>query len=103
MEEIAEALELTAEDKQTEEEQKILKSIVEFGNIDVKEIMKSRVDVVAIEERLQFEELIKLVVDSGFSRIPVFKESFDNVIGLLYIKDLIPHLEEKTSFRCTFK
>ena len=99
MQEIAEALELTAEDKQTEEEQKILKSIVEFGNIDVKEIMKSRVDVVAIEEHLQFEELIKLVVDSGFSRIPVFKDSFDNVIGLLYIKDLIPHLEEKTSFR----
>ena len=99
MDEIAEALELTAEDKQTEEEQKILKSIVEFGNIDVKEIMKSRVDVVAIEEHLQFEALIKLVVDSGFSRIPVFKESFDNVIGLLYIKDLIPHLEEKENFK----
>ena len=98
MDEIAEALELTAEDKQTEEEQKILKSIVEFGNIDVKEIMKSRVDVVAIEEHLQFEALIKLVVDSGFSRIPVFK-SFDNVIGLLYIKDLIPHLEEKENFK----
>ncbi|OUV69959.1 MAG: hypothetical protein CBC83_09115 [Flavobacteriales bacterium TMED123] len=98
MDEIAEALELTAEDQQTEEEQKILKSIVEFGNIDVKEIMKSRVDVVAIEEHLQFEQLIKLVVDSGFSRIPVFKESFDNVIGLLYIKDLIPHLEEKENF-----
>ncbi|MEE2700197.1 MAG: gliding motility-associated protein GldE [Bacteroidota bacterium] len=99
MNEIAEALELTAETQQTEEEQKILKSIVEFGNIDVKEIMKSRVDVIAIEQNLQFENLIKLVVDSGFSRIPVFKESFDNVIGLLYIKDLIPYLDELENFK----
>jgi len=99
MDEIAEALELTVETQQTEEDKKILKSIVEFGNIDVKEIMKSRVDVIAIDEHLQFEKLIKLVVDSGFSRIPVFKESFDNVIGLLYIKDLIPHLDELEDFK----
>ena len=99
MDKIAEALELTAEDQENEEEQKILKSIVEFGSIDVKEIMKSRVDVIAIEDNLEFKELIKLVVSSGFSRIPVFKESFDNVIGLLYIKDLIPHLEEKENFK----
>ena len=99
MDEIAEALELTTETQQNEEEQKILKSIVEFGNIDVKEIMKSRVDVVAIEKNILFEKVIELVVESGFSRIPVYKEKFDDVIGILYIKDLIPHLEQKGDFK----
>ena len=99
MDEIAEALELTAETDPNEEEQKILKSIVEFGNIDVKEIMKSRVDVVAIEQKLLFEKVIDLVVDSGFSRIPVYKENFDDVIGILYVKDLIPHLDQKSDFK----
>ncbi|MDP7430677.1 MAG: gliding motility-associated protein GldE, partial [Flavobacteriales bacterium] len=99
MDEIAEALELTAETDPNEEEQKILKSIVEFGNIDVKEIMKSRVDVVAIEQKLLFEKVIDLVVDSSFSRIPVYKENFDDVIGILYVKDLIPHLDQKSDFK----
>jgi gliding motility-associated protein GldE len=99
MDEIAEALELTTETDPNEEEQKILKSIVEFGNIDVKEIMKSRVDVVAIEQKLLFEKVIDLVVDSGFSRIPIYKENFDDVIGILYVKDLIPHLDQKSDFK----
>ena len=99
MDEIAEALELTTETDPNEEEQKILKSIVEFGNIDVKEIMKSRVDVVAIEQKLLFEKVIELVVDSGFSRIPVYKENFDDVIGILYVKDLISHLDQKSDFK----
>ena len=99
MDEIAEALELTTETQQNEEEQKILKSIVEFGNIDVKEIMKSRVDVIAIEKNIVFEKVIEIVVESGFSRIPVLKESFDNVIGILYIKDLIPYLEKEINFK----
>jgi|TARA_B110000263_G_scaffold938_1_gene773 putative hemolysin len=99
MDEIAEALELITETDPNEEEQKILKSIVEFGNIDVKEIMKSRVDVVAIEQKLLFEKVIELVVDSGFSRIPVYKENFDDVIGILYVKDLISHLDQKSDFK----
>ena len=99
MDEIAEALQLTTANQQNEEEQKILKSIVKFGNIDVKEIMKSRVDVVAIDETLLFEKVIELVVDSGFSRIPVYKEKFDDVIGILYVKDLIPHLDKKSDFK----
>jgi gliding motility-associated protein GldE len=99
MDEIAEALQLTTASQQNEEEQKILKSIVKFGNIDVKEIMKSRVDVVAIDETLLFEKVIELVVDSGFSRIPVYKEKFDDVIGILYVKDLIPHLDKKSDFK----
>jgi len=99
MDEIAEALQLTTASQQNEEEQKILKSIVKFGNIDVKEIMKSRVDIVAIDETLLFEKVIELVVDSGFSRIPVYKEKFDDVIGILYVKDLIPHLDKKSDFK----
>ena len=99
MDEIAEALQLTTASQQNEEEQKILKSIVKFGNIDVKEIMKSRVDVVAIDENILFEKVIELVVDSGFSRIPVYKEKFDDVIGILYVKDLIPHLDKKSDFK----
>jgi putative hemolysin len=99
MDEIAEALELITETDPNEEEQKILKSIVEFGNIDVKEIMKSRVDVVAIEQKLLFEKVIDLVVDSGFSRIPIYKENFDDVIGILYVKDLISHLDQKSDFK----
>ena len=98
MGEIADALELTAENQQTEEEQKILKSIVEFGNIDVKEIMRSRVDVVAIEQKLSFENVIELVVDSGFSRIPVYNNQFDDVVGVLYVKDLIPHIDKRDNF-----
>jgi len=98
MGEIADALELTAENQQTEEEQKILKSIVEFGNIDVKEIMRSRVDVVAIEQKLSFENVIELVVDSGFSRIPVYNNQFDDVAGVLYVKDLIPHIDKRDNF-----
>ena len=99
MDEIAEAVELTSEKNKNEEEQKILKSIVEFGSIDVKEIMKSRVDVIAIEENLIFEKVIDLVVNSGFSRIPVFKESFDKIQGILYVKDLIPHIEKSKEFK----
>ena len=99
MDEIAEAVELTTEKNKNEEEQKILKSIVEFGSIDVKEIMKSRIDVIAIEQDLLFEKVIELVVNSGFSRIPVFKESFDMVEGILYVKDLIPHIEKHQDFK----
>ena len=99
MDEIAEAVELTTEKNKNEEEQKILKSIVEFGNIDVKEIMKSRIDVIAIEQDLLFEKVIELVVNSGFSRIPVFKESFDMVEGILYVKDLIPYIEKHQDFK----
>jgi gliding motility-associated protein GldE len=99
MNEIAEAVELTTESNKNEEEQKILKSIVEFGSIDVKEIMKSRVDVIAIEQDLVFEKVIELVVNSGFSRIPVFKENFDMVKGILYVKDLIPHIEKDQDFK----
>ena len=97
LEEISKALDLT-EKESKEQERRILRSIVEFGNTDVKEVMKSRVDVLAIEQHTVFTEVIKKIVSSGFSRIPVFKEQFDNVLGILYIKDLIPFLNKGDEF-----
>jgi len=97
LEEISKALDLT-EKESKEQERRILRSIVEFGNTDVKEVMKSRVDVLAIEQHMVFTEVIKKIVSSGFSRIPVYKEQFDNVLGILYIKDLIPFLNKGDEF-----
>ena len=95
MEEISQAIELASDGDQLEEEKKILKSIVEFGNIDVREIMKPRIDVVSLEKNVSFDEVLKLIVSSSYSRIPVYENSFDNIHGVLYIKDLIPHISSK--------
>ena len=96
VDEISKALDLTTS---ISNEQKILRSIVEFGNTDVKEIMKSRVDVVAIEKDEIFSNVLKVVISSGFSRIPIFDNQFDNVLGILYIKDLIPFLDMNDDFK----
>ena len=97
IEEISKALDIT-EHESKEEERRILRSIVEFGNTDVKEIMKSRVDVLAIDKKEEFSSVLKMIVSSGYSRIPVYEEQFDNVLGILYIKDLIPHLDKGDDF-----
>ena len=95
MEEISQAIELASDGNQLEEEKKILKSIVEFGNIDVREIMKPRIDVVSLEKNVTFDQVLNLIVSSSYSRIPVYEDSFDNIHGVLYIKDLIPHISSK--------
>ena len=95
VDEISKALDLTTS---TSNEQKILRSIVEFGNTDVKEIMKSRVDVISIEKNELFSNVLKVVISSGYSRIPIFDTQFDNVLGILYIKDLIPFLDMNDDF-----
>jgi gliding motility-associated protein GldE len=97
IEEITKALDIT-EHESKKDERKILRSIVEFGNTDVKEVMKSRVDVLAIEHKTKFKEVLQLIISSGFSRIPVYKEQFDTILGILYIKDLIPFLDENDEF-----
>ncbi|MFK8102920.1 MAG: gliding motility-associated protein GldE [Saprospiraceae bacterium] len=100
-EEIDEAIELTLandENEETDQETDILKSIVKFGNVSVKQIMRSRVDVIAVDFRLNYAELLKLVRQSGFSRLPVFDEDFDNVMGILYVKDLLEHLDMDEDF-----
>lgn len=75
-------------------EKNILKGIVKFGNIYVREIMTSRVDVVAVESDINFKSLIAVIVESGYSRIPVYEKNFDNITGILYIKDIIPYLNK---------
>ena len=95
MEEISQAIELASDGDQLEEEKKILKSIVEFGNIDVREIMKPRIDVVSLKKNVSFDEVLNLIISSSYSRIPVYEDSFDNIHGILYIKDLIPHISSK--------
>lgn len=98
-EEIGEAIELTvSKEKESEQEVDILKSIVKFGEVSVKQIMRSRVDVVAVDFRIDFHRLLHTVRDSGYSRIPVYDEAFDNVTGILYAKDLLGHLQEPRDF-----
>ena len=94
MKEISKAIELTTEGDD-DDEKRILKSILEFGNIDVKEIMRPRTDVVALDINASFQEVIGLIISSSFSRIPVYDETFDNIKGILYIKDLIPYISNE--------
>jgi gliding motility-associated protein GldE len=94
--EINDALDITL--NSDDQELDILKSILKFSDVSVKQIMKPRIDVVAIEDNISYDEVLKIVRESGFSRIPVFHEDFDNIIGILYAKDLISHLDNKGDF-----
>jgi len=99
-EEIDQAIELAVkeDEKNAGKEIDILKSIVKFGDVSVKQIMRPRVDVIAIDFRIDFHELLAIVKDSGYSRIPVFDEDFDNITGILYGKDLLGHLDEDVEY-----
>lgn len=98
-EDIDKAIELSVSDGQNAvQEVDILKGIVKFGDVTAKQIMKSRVDVVAIDENSNFKEVLDIVKSSGYSRIPVFKDDFDTVTGILYVKDLIGHTSESGDF-----
>lgn len=85
-------------EEESSEEVDILRGIIKFGNVSARQIMKSRVDVVAIEEQASFGELMEMIKDSGFSRIPVYSEDFDNVTGILYVKDLLGYSKEDENF-----
>lgn len=100
MEDIDQAIELSVTDTQNaKKEIRLLKSIVKFGNVSVKQIMHSRVDVTALEQQTGFHELLQLVRESGYSRIPVYDDNFDNVTGILYAKDLLEHLNKTDKFK----
>lgn len=100
VEELNQALEITTENNETTAEEKdILKGIVNFGTLTVKQVMQSRVDVSAVEYDLNFTELMELINSSGFSRVPVYKETIDKIEGVLYIKDLLPFLDEDETFK----
>ncbi len=95
VDELTHAIDLTSDQNTPEEEKKILKGIAQFGNIDVKQIMKPRMDVIAFEKEVKFPELFPLILEHRYSRIPVYDRTFDSVTGFLYIKDLLPFLDRQ--------
>ena len=94
---LSDALELTSDD--LKEDEKILKGILNFGNINVSAIMCPRIDVTAVDIRMGFKDIIPVIIESGFSRIPAYSESFDNVKGILYAKDVLPYINNPGSFK----
>ena len=96
VDQLSQALELTSDGDTTKEEQKILEGIVSFGNTDTKQVMRPRIDIFALGEELKFPEVLDEIKKNGYSRIPVFSESIDNVIGVLYVKDVLPYIDRKT-------
>ncbi len=95
VDQLSHALELTSEGDTTKEEQKILEGIVSFGNTDTKQVMRPRIDIFALREDMKFVEVIEEIQKHGYSRIPVFSDHIDQVIGVLYVKDLLPYIDRK--------
>jgi len=91
---ISSALDLTSPDETTKQEHKILKGILSFGNTETKEVMRPRLDIHAYSNLLNYDEVLKNIIENNFSRIPVYKEDLDNIIGILYVKDLLPFLDK---------
>ncbi|HLN75268.1 MAG: gliding motility-associated protein GldE [Methylococcaceae bacterium] len=98
VDQLSHALELTSE-YETKEDKDILKGIVQFGNKNVADIMQSRVDVVAADIRDNYSKILSLITGTGFSRIPVYSETFDDIKGILYIKDILPYVNKGDNFR----
>ena len=96
IEELADAVDLT--EAGSEEEQKMLSGIVAFGQTEVVEIMHSRVDITGLEYDTSYDEVRKVIVETGYSRIPVYGDDLDDVRGVLYVKDLLPYIGEKSDF-----
>lgn len=90
---LSQALELTSQSDTTDGEQKILEGIVTFGNTEVRQVMSPRIDVFALNIEETFEEIMPKIVEKGYSRIPVYRENIDQIEGILFIKDLIPHID----------
>lgn len=96
MDELSDAIEEPSSGLMNERE--MLKGIIEFGNIEVSEIMCPRVDMLAIESKEPFEQVLKKITASGYSRIPIYADTFDQISGILYIKDLLPYVNNKNGF-----
>lgn len=92
IDDLNQAIDITTDNDQSDDEKDILKGIVNFGNIPVKQIMRSRMDVVSLDAETSYAEVLEMVKEWGYSRVPVYRDSFDTVIGILYIKDLLPHI-----------
>jgi len=100
VEEVHQALEISVEKEEvTEEEKGILKGIVNFGTLSVKQVMKSRMDITAFDKETDFHELMNQINKNGYSRIPIYHETIDKIEGILYIKDLLPHIDNEEDFK----
>jgi len=99
IEEVHHALEMTTKSGISEEEKDILKGIVNFSTISVTQVMRSRIDIEAVENDINYHELMDIINKEGFSRIPVFNEDLDNIDGILYVKDLLPHIDKEENFK----
>jgi gliding motility-associated protein GldE len=98
VDDLEQALELTDKDD-IKDEQSILQGIIRFGDETAKEVMTSRQDIVDMDIQSNFSDVIKCIVENNYSRIPVYQDNTDNIRGILYIKDLLPHLSKPASFR----
>ena len=98
LEELDHAIDLTASPDEQESEKKILKGIVKFGNISVKQIMKTRLDVYGVDASIRFSELLEHIKEHNYSRFPVFKEDLDTIVGMIHTKDVLPHINEGAEF-----
>jgi putative hemolysin len=96
MEDLSEALDLATD--VVEDEKEMLEGIVRFSNLEVNEIMKPRTDVVTVDIETDLATLTRVIIDSGYSRIPVYEETSDHLKGILYVKDLLPHINQKNKF-----
>ena len=96
VDQLSQALELTSSEDTSNDEQKILEGIVSFGNTDTKQVMSPRIDIFALEINESFEEILPTITEKGVSRIPVYKDNIDQIEGVLFVKDLIPHINKKT-------
>jgi len=95
VDQLSQALELTSSDDTSSEEQKILEGIVSFGNTDTKQVMSPRIDIFALDMEESFADIYPKIIEKGYSRIPVFKDNIDHIEGILFVKDLIPHIHKK--------
>lgn len=100
VDELSHALDITADkDMMENDERRILEGIVNFGNTEVRQIMKPRLDVAALEKNTPFQELMEEILEAGYSRIPVYEENLDKIAGVIYVKDLLAHNEKENNFK----
>ncbi len=99
VDELNQALELTTKDEDLENQKDILKGIVNFGTLTVPQVMKSRMDITAFDDEMNFHDLMHMINKTGFSRIPVYKETIDKIEGVLYIKDILKHTGQDEDFK----
>lgn len=95
VDQLSQALELTSEEDKQHDDHKILQGIVTFGNTDTKQVMKPRMDIFALQETDSYKDIIQEIIENGYSRIPVFKDNIDTITGILYVKDLMPYIDQK--------